>query len=129
MLVGKLLRVINTSLSYLKLMRMRTEELNKRIELIEADSRVRGVSREDEVKECIKEVESALRHIDRVMDLIAGKEEGREEERRDLLRAKALVEGRDLSNDIEPVERRIEEIKSRIKEFLKRKILQQFMRG
>ena len=129
MLTERLKRIVNASLSYLELKRTRIEELNRKIELIEADSRVRGVSREREIKECMDEVRSALERIDRVMNFIAGRKEVGEEERRklleelrrmeeerDLLKARALVEGRDLSKDVEPIERRIEEIKSRMKE-------------
>jgi hypothetical protein len=123
-LADGLRRISEASISYLKGVEEKLGKMHEELELIEADSRIRGTDREEDLKGLMGRIESVLRGVDSIikrLNLSAPEEVDLKElenevkkleEERDLMRARLLIEG----GAADWVKKRIESIEGRISE-------------
>ena len=126
-LAENLRRIVDASVSYLSGVKEKLGGLYERLELIEADSKIRGINREEDLKTLVKEANSIMRGVGSMMKKLdtgsAEKVDEREleemrklEEEREVIKAKLLVEGEstELKNRIAVIDKRIAEIKAKL---------------
>lgn len=122
-------RLLNSALTHIKTASKELEDLHTRIELVKVDSKIRELSQEEKLKDVYSRVEEILNGINNLMELLVERDyvevESAEklsselkelEERKEILNAKLLIERKpDLEEELRKLEKRIEDVKSKIK--------------